>query len=227
MCGENGSILRQLGTRRRAIPACAGRTEAADQTADDEAGPSPRVRGELALAQRCHMDPAGPSPRVRGELSRRLVASFWRPGHPRVCGENGKVEPRELAVIGPSPRVRGERVGGVAEPLNHRAIPACAGRTLPLGTGAVGEDRAIPACAGRTGVSARLVQNADGPSPRVRGEHLGNTGVSPGGGARSHFRLIQHRWLRARCKALHGFLPGSVLHCNHGKAFEIHEFRIH
>ncbi len=116
--------------RRRAIPACAGRTLVPLVGPAPTNGPSPRVRGELTTNARppgatsgpsprvrgerliqLDRDAAfpGPSPRVRGELTSRPSPARCRPGHPRVCGENGTYTTWLAQNYGPSPRVRGER----------------------------------------------------------------------------------------------------------------------
>ena len=200
-------------------------------------GPSPRVRGERSLG----LDPSTPPPghpRVCGENPRQLCRQLGAdraipacagrtatplpgagapPGHPRVCGENASRGSIRQGDSSGHPRVCGEN-----HPRHHRGSGGPPGHPRVCGENELaavkheGRLRAIPACAGRTKWAFEQFDPGSGPSPRVRGEHFRNTRFSEVRGARSLFRRLQHGRLAARCKALHGFPPGGVLHSDRG-----------
>ena len=96
-----------FGTRRRLIPACAGKTLRPSSLPSAREA-HPRVCGENGIRERCEAIPGGSSPRVRGKPLIPLsplshtglipacagkTKSWAQPptptkAHPRVCGEN-------------------------------------------------------------------------------------------------------------------------------------------
>ena len=132
----------------RAIPACAGRTPSPTSSTTPPTS-HPRVCGADGNAVPFSVYHGEPSPRVRGgqalqqvgaTVTRAIPACAGRtsaaspkpvpPGsHPRVCGAD--LEPHEIGrgMAEPSPRVRGGREALIWQRVEHRAIPACAGRT--------------------------------------------------------------------------------------------------
>ena len=172
----------------RLIPACAGKTtpRSSRRTAS---GAHPRVCGENVLTLFDGTAVPGSSPRVRGKpvqhrrapQGRRLIpacagktnlitsAIAKCPAHPRACGENERVDADGCADKGSSPRVRGKLPQCVGHGAEHGLIPACAGKTLGLGSCARG-CRAHPRVCGENAFVA-LYQNCEtGSSPRVRGK---------------------------------------------------------
>ena len=199
VCGENFPQGPGLRPRFRAIPTCAGRTFLGHPTNASSSGPSPRVRGER-VQEDDDDDPNGPSPRVRGEPTSPSGPGSPRPDHPRVCGENytrnGTTKrysgpsprvrgellvavPSASAAFGPSPRVRGERICTGRWAGTREDHPRVCGENHNVNSRTAALGRTIPACAGRTlGANDANGLGAE-PSPRVRGEHLTNTGVLP------------------------------------------------
>ena len=173
---------------RRLIPACAGKTLAA------EFGTlllpaHPRVCGENAVAAGAAASAAGSSPRVRGKRSRRNprryrsrlipacagktkmtpmpTRSRW--AHPRVCGENLAASKSAWAWMGSSPRVRGKRLLPSHSRNRGGLIPACAGKTDARGT----QDKpseAHPRVCGENCCCFLEEGCCGGSSPRVRGK---------------------------------------------------------
>ena len=154
----------------RAIPACAGNSQAPQVQAPQVQAGHPRVCGEQAPAI--------------------VDTSPENTGHPRVCGEQvfsptgagcparaipacagNRRPPRQhpRLVGGPSPRVRGTGCGGRRPGGRQRAIPACAGNRQKNTQMNVASTRAIPACAGNSADSVTAPDGTHGPSPRVRG----------------------------------------------------------
>jgi len=193
VCGENqgGPCLDRMGSR--AIPACAERTSVLAPAMMHDAGPSPRVRGELGCACAQSLTGSG-HPRVCGEnASPGAPAGAGSRAIPACAGRTAAMARISARIFGPSPRVRGERPAGKAVHRRWSGHPRVCGengtatpRTRRLRSGhprMCGENdqarlpprglqRAIPACAGRTceGCADELIYR--GPSPRVRGERL-------------------------------------------------------
>ena len=132
----------------RLIPACAGKTTAAEGRGSGRRA-HPRVCGENALLNVITLSASGSSPRVRGKPSMVAMPSLtmglipacagktwtwfaflvclW--AHPRVCGENKRgCRPRPYRQ-GSSPRVRGKHHVPTVQALRPGLIPACAGKT--------------------------------------------------------------------------------------------------
>ena len=172
----------------RLIPACAGKTRCRCPRSPRSRA-HPRVCGENVLTLFDGTAVPGSSPRVRGKpvqhrrapQGRRLIpacagktnlitsAIAKCPAHPRACGENERVDADGCADKGSSPRVRGKLPQCVGHGAEHGLIPACAGKTLGLGSCARG-CRAHPRVCGENAFVA-LYQNCEtGSSPRVRGK---------------------------------------------------------
>ena len=208
VCGENadehfGVVLRDgssprvrgkrppLGpdhSRRRLIPACAGKTCCGGATPSGW-GAHPRVCGENAVAVRARVDGRGSSPRVRGKpirhrpppARRRLIPAcagktvngstitFPSGAHPRVCGENAHLSSFCRPGRGSSPRVRGKPSGGVARAAGVGLIPACAGKTSPMAQAPASPPAHPRVCGENRGVA--LAGRRGGAHPRVCGEN--------------------------------------------------------
>ena len=177
----------------RSIPAGAGEpTKSIDLS--EVMTVHPRGCGGAAetLRRRCHAE--GPSPRVRGsrdrvdlfrDLNRSIPAGAGEPlrrplrgsiewVHPRGCG-GAKLAPRTIRhVYGPSPRVRGSHLASLNPANAVGSIPAGAGepsaQTLPRCIGWV-----HPRGCGGADALLEAVSAEQGPSPRVRGSHLGRS----------------------------------------------------
>ena len=128
------------------IPACAGEPSTA-QTSRSFARDHPRVCGGAVRSARAVAMSLGPSPRVRGSLALNLTRqasvgtipacagepkedvldALAQRDHPRVCGG----APTEFWTLssseGPSPRVRGSHATRRRWIGDHGTIPACAG----------------------------------------------------------------------------------------------------
>ncbi len=164
-----------FGNRCRAIPARAGRTPTWGLFHALLSGPSPRVWGELFCVLPPPCSSAG-HPRACGE---NAVAPLAIPsslaGHPRACGENDFIPYKGQLGFGPSPRVRGERLHPVQGPTWLRAIPARAGRTVTAAPRVVVENGPSPRVRGELVASSSEIKSCSGPSPRVRGEPIKTT----------------------------------------------------
>mgnify|MGYP007005206920 CR=1 FL=1 len=132
-------------------------------------GPSPRIRGELALQQNS-VATCGTIPANTGRIISitRVNPRPW--DHPREYGENANIEPGLLRVEGPSPRIRGE--------LSHPDIDGELERTIPANTGRIlgtrrvqGDRRDHPREYGENSSCSVSAARAAGPSPRIRGEY--------------------------------------------------------
>ncbi len=158
-CGENGDLLPAGAVEARAIPARAGRT--------------PRKMQVMLLG-------IGPSPRVRGELAMGLRSETHRPGHPRACGENSWTTTGGATASAGHPRACGENaaLGGSAASRRSGHPRAC-GENSQASAARLFTHRAIPARAGRTVESGKLTAVQFGPSPRVRGERRPSTTPPP------------------------------------------------
>ena len=179
---------RGSGSRRRLIPACAGKTSpSAGHTSCRSA--HPRVCGENCARRRALTCSRGSSPRVRGKLSLLVFddgmtglipacagktsspasARALRRAHPRVCGENLGFTFEDSVALGSSPRVRGKRAVGVLDGDVDRLIPACAGKTRRPGGRRSGVS-AHPRVCGENNSGAGSGRRGRGSSPRVRGK---------------------------------------------------------
>ena len=194
-CGSSPRVRGELHQRRpehrlvRIIPACAGRTSA--RTGCPLRWPDhPRVCGANFSQSFWTLLATGSSPRVRGE---RLPMDTMRPGiriipacagrtqtsaadmvsppdHPRVCGANMVLGSYSKTTAGSSPRVRGEPGRTASRRPRGRIIPACAGRTVS-GFQSWSAYQDHPRVCGANPKPNDWNANANGSSPRVRGEH--------------------------------------------------------
>ena len=133
-------------------------------------GPSPRLRGKLALQLRSVLQPRS-IPAPAGET--RSEGPGWRGKrvHPRACGGNCFLSLQESCNKGPSPRLRGKR-DRPNETVNVlRSIPAPAGETAITLT-ASSTVMVHPRACGGNEYKLYRVELEEGPSPRLRGKHL-------------------------------------------------------
>ncbi len=140
-------------------------------------GPSPRVRGNLAVPDSLRRA-SGTIPAGAGEPSRATARQRRFTDHPRGCGGTHPVPAGSRVFQGPSPRVRGNLWGGGWHVTKRRTIPA--------GAGEPGSSAAIPATArdhprgcGGTDRPHGPDQPRPGPSPRVRGNRGRHEGYRP------------------------------------------------
>ena len=175
-CGVQGSIpacagepLRRPLCRpgRRVYPrVCGGTSREGDLTRED-AGLSPRVRGNRGR----EVPPAcrpGSIPACAGEP---VSTSSWLKRervYPRVCGGTARGPRRPAGSRGLSPRVRGNPRRMEWPRIRGRSIPACAGE--PSQQALLTLDRQVyPRVCGGTSAATRAIQRWPGLSPRVRG----------------------------------------------------------
>ena len=173
--------------RDGSIPACAGKPSMPASKAR-VIRVHPRVCGEADWEAALTLVENGPSPRVRGSLAVRAVAAP-RPGsipacagkpspgerrhrpsgvHPRVCGEAASGVADRRGSPGPSPRVRGSRHRAARPGVVARSIPACAGK--PSGWRGRGCRMEVhPRVCGEALDDLSITGFDAGPSPRVRG----------------------------------------------------------
>ena len=173
----------------RTIPACAGEPAAGNgwdclcpdyprvcggTTATGESkypmhGLSPRVRGNLP-AQRLGIRRKRTIPACAGEPhSRPAIMSTLR-DYPRVCGGTWGGQVCRRAIAGLSPRVRGNLHLPLRVAHLGRTIPACAGEPRPPAARARPVRDYPRVCGGTFQVTVPL-HDAQGLSPRVRGNH--------------------------------------------------------
>ena len=183
------------------IPACAGKPRSPRRRAS-ASRVHPRVCGETAPRMPVSSVDAGPSPRVRGNLrpggaarlvERSIPACAGKPEaarrrrrelrvHPRVCGETRAEDGSTMWSSGPSPRVRGnpDRTAGTSS--RRGSIPACAGK--PTGGCWPRSTRWVhPRVCGETRRRSSGVRIVSGPSPRVRGNRPRSADSAPSRGS--------------------------------------------
>ena len=150
------------------IPACAGKTDACF-TFGGVCRAHPRVCGENAIQVITTAAAQRLIPACAGKTSYSNIEQDWLRAHPRVCGENQVIPALTTSAPGSSPRVRGKRWTDRYDFLRYRLIPACAGKTLPYGKGAL-KPRAHPRVCGENFRLSVIVRGKTGSSPRVRGK---------------------------------------------------------
>ena len=130
-------------------------------------GPSPRVRGSLAITRFADPD-VGSIPACAGEPSGVVSFISRSKVHPRVCGG------AEISVNypdvpgGPSPRVRGSPRSIQPSSISTGSIPACAGEPSPPPPPPPETEVHPRVCGGAfCDLIGELIES--GPSPRVRG----------------------------------------------------------
>ena len=131
-------------------------------------GSSPRVRGKQGATYR-YSEGTGLIPACAGKTRVLMLTPLRQPAHPRVCGENPAAPGGFQCLRGSSPRVRGKRCPLASWVSPARLIPACAGKTRPLGypSDPLG---AHPRVCGENKMRSMPITNYDGSSPRVRGK---------------------------------------------------------
>ena len=194
VCGENataawsgvqaaGSSPRVRGKRshdhgpggpRGLIPACAGKTACALRASRSPPA-HPRVCGENERGEEDRGVGLGSSPRVRGKLVAAHRVRAVRGAHPRVCGENDARRSAFDSARGSSPRVRGKLIAQPRPPALPRLIPACAGKTVRVGSTSM-TSGAHPRVCGENWSTASRRSTASGSSPRVRGKRRDRRG---------------------------------------------------
>ena len=194
-----GNLARAAASllRKRSIPACAGEpkrpsrapsrytvyprvcggTDAPRGFAPDEAGLSPRVRGNPGRALWL-LWAARSIPACAGEPYDTVGCRGERQVYPRVCGGTWRDHPDLQAEAGLSPRVRGNLALRKEDGGYTGSIPACAGE--PLRTGYLRPlSRVYPRVCGGTMSYAAFWSSLNGLSPRVRGNRCNAFPVSP------------------------------------------------
>ena len=134
---------------------------------EERYGLSPRVRGNRGEGG-YGCDEGGSIPACAGEPPARNTSRRFRMVYPRVCGGTGSPTRRNTERGGLSPRVRGNRRRRGRRASYPRSIPACAGepRSIPA---CAGEPRVYPRVCGGTTTGTTRPTEAQGLSPRVRG----------------------------------------------------------
>ena len=188
-CAGNPMQPRVMAAGPRSIPACAGEpaqvaflrfkrgvyprvcggTRWSALMYPRRAGLSPRVRGNLLLADGA-LGREGSIPACAGEPALKYVKYKLPRVYPRVCGGTSSAVRVWIYVGGLSPRVRGNPEYYFGGWYQVRSIPACAGDP---------QVSAIPACprrvyprvCGGTIPCRRPRLRTQGLSPRVRGNH--------------------------------------------------------
>ena len=169
------SLLRR--TQRGVYPRVCGGTLLSGEQPLHICGLSPRVRGNPAPEGNPDVSP-GSIPACAGEPTRGWSGSVGGEVYPRVCGGTTAVPNVTPVVDGLSPRVRGNRSHVPKDIVGHRSIPACAGEPpshLYQGQG-VG---VYPRVCGGTRVRPPATCPSGGLSPRVRGNQLPLTSLTP------------------------------------------------
>ncbi len=145
---------------------CGGAHDGQDEAGRFE-GPSPQVRGSLAVAD-VGVGDLGSIPAGAGEPSRRRARSGRRRVHPRRCGGARGPYCPSSSPRGPSPQVRGSQVGAGRGSLGNGSIPAGAGEPRPARQRSSGS-RVHPRRCGGAGPMSGDEKGDKGPSPQVRG----------------------------------------------------------
>ena len=224
-------------TRRRLIPAHAGKTRHQSPTAESP-GAHPRSRGENSGGGEGKHGHAGSSPLTRGKHSsllatptanrlipahagktKALEVSLRRCGaHPRSRGENELLSLGHDPVAGSSPLTRGKRRYVRLPPDALRLIPAHAGKTK-ISCSITWTRRAHPRSRGENLSTTVIPGVANGSSPLTRGKPfllvagLGGGGLIPAhAGKTSSSRTGSVRCgahPRSRGENLEGLEPGA------------------
>ena len=190
----NPTRRRTSACRRRSIPAGAGEPRRHDlrrgkgwvyprgcggttkfgRISQLSRGLSPRVRGNRGEREGGGA-PVGSIPAGAGEPSRSGISRSPVEVYPRGCGGTSTIYANLGDERGLSPRVRGNRGDLTEERQMARSIPAGAGE--PLGDRVAADDAGVyPRGCGGTDEALRLAPDAQGLSPRVRGNHLATVG---------------------------------------------------
>ena len=171
-----GSIPACAGEPQPGSPAAAGRTvyprvcggtQPTSVSTVGDLGLSPRVRGNRFSSARTPTKMRS-IPACAGEPDPSACPGTFCTVYPRVCGGTDFRERGRRVVEGLSPRVRGNLLRGAPGGVRSRSIPACAGEPRTE-LGEPGKIRVYPRVCGGTALGKRTDSNADGLSPRVRG----------------------------------------------------------
>ena len=189
-CAGEPHPVRHRAEAGRSIPACAGEPSFADAKQDDGRvyprvcggtpgrvpargrlhGLSPRVRGNHA-AGRGYGGGGGSIPACAGEPVLTPLIAFATRVYPRVCGGTAGMWRRKCGAKGLSPRVRGNQPDLFGQLQYLGSIPACAGE--PRRKCHASSPRWVyPRVCGGTPGGTAVGPNANGLSPRVRGNLL-------------------------------------------------------
>ena len=148
-------------------PRACGGTRAGTMRFPVRRGLSPRVRGNPQW-----QPPARPArrsiPARAGEPSGRWKTGFQPTVYPRACGGTVMVLLQAGLLFGLSPRVRGNPAHRPDTERPRRSIPARAGEPM-TGVWPAWTTWVYPRACGGTGGQAHVVSEAEGLSPRVRG----------------------------------------------------------
>ena len=169
------------GFRKRSIPACAGEPRGRFYR-ERHRGVYPRVCGGTSVRIRVVPRYTGLSPRVRGNHDPgvpvgcsvcliRIARGDDAGVYPRVCGGTADSGPYSHTWKGLSPRVRGNPLPSESCHSTPGSIPACAGEPqerIP----SCPTTRVYPRVCGGTADEIERYTNANGLSPRVRGNRL-------------------------------------------------------
>ena len=128
-CAGETQCCRRRECRSRVYPRVCGGNDAGTGPPGDAGGLSPRVRGKRQLI-RLYRISLRSIPACAGETPRPTQTNSRRKVYPRVCGGNAVDDALNDLAWGLSPRVRGKRVPFVADVIDERSIPACAGEAL-------------------------------------------------------------------------------------------------
>ena len=120
----------------------------------------------------------GPSPRGRGNHPFPLDGMLCQRVHPRVGGETDLACRLIRRRLGPSPRGRGNPKAAVGAVVEIGSIPAWAGKPRPFRRWRQ-SIRVHPRVGGETRRVLRMRLSREGPSPRGRGNRVGDTDVPP------------------------------------------------
>ena len=151
----------------RVYPRVCGGTVASSSIRAAPSGLSPRVRGNLRVAERGR-GASGSIPACAGEPVDGALGKSYSQVYPRVCGGTGYLYQLMERGAGLSPRVRGNLRAAESAADLVGSIPACAGEP----GGARGPARAAwvyPRVCGGTLAQPAYVDWPGGLSPRVRG----------------------------------------------------------
>ena len=133
MCNFSGMIKNALPSLRQGGPARKG--SAADKKASAAALPvtpsrKPRTCGEKQLLIARHFDDARITPACAGKSGLAAAQKLLNQDHPRMCGEKVKRGYRGETPVGSPPHVRGKVDKNVANKIQERITPACAGKSF-------------------------------------------------------------------------------------------------
>ena len=132
-------------------------------------GLSPRVRGNPAH-HRLQLRNLGSIPASAGEPRVPLTVTDTTTVYPRECGGTLRRRVPPIKVLGLSPRVRGNPLPYEGMTIEQRSIPASAGE--PIASRAENTVATVyPRECGGTHLAVEEGLNAEGLSPRVRGNH--------------------------------------------------------